>query len=146
MKLNPPCDKRVHPQPGRGFTLVEMLLVLVILSVLAAIVYPNMAHHSLESRIKATRVQIQAFRSALAMFELDNGHYPNGRNGLLDLVRRPNDAPNWRHPYLDKIPPDPWGHAYLYECPGTHLPDSYDLASMGPDGLPGNEDDIANWQ
>lgn len=131
-----------------GFTLVEMLLVLVILSTLAAIVYPNLAKNGLRARITATKTQIQVFRAALASVEMDNDHYPQGRNGLLYLVQRPNDAKNWRGPYLDKpiIPKDRWGNDFIYECPGKHSPDSYDLISMGPDGIAGTEDDITSWQ
>jgi general secretion pathway protein G len=104
---------------NNGFTLVEMLLVLVILSALAAIVYPNLARHAREARIVATKSQIQVFRTALRSFEMDNDHYPSGRNGLLDLVRRPSDARNWHGPYLEQgiIPKDQWGHDFIYITP-----------------------------
>jgi general secretion pathway protein G len=133
---------------NNGFTLVEMLLVLVILSALAAIVYPNLARHAREARIIATKSQIQVFRTALRSFEMDNDHYPSGRNGLLDLVRRPSDARNWHGPYLEQgvIPKDQWGHDFIYDCPGKHNADSYDLSSAGPDGIAGTEDDIASWK
>ena len=132
----------------RGFTLVELLLVLVILGLLAAIIYPNLAKHGLQARITATRAQIHTLRAALATFEIDNDHYPRGGSGLLQLVQRPNDARNWRGPYLDKpfLPKDAWGNDFIYECPGKHSPDSYDLYSAGPDGIRGNSDDIASWQ
>ena len=131
----------------QGFTLVEMLLVLVILSTLAAIVYPNMAKHGLRARITATKEQIQVFRMALASFEMDNDHFPKGRNGLAELVQRPHDAKNWRGPYLDKgIPKDPWGNDYIYNSPGSHSPETYDLFSLGPDGIAGTDDDITSWQ
>ena len=131
---------------ARGFTLVEMLLVLVILGVLASIVYPNVANRAAEARIKATKVQIAALRAALAAFEVDNGHFPSGANGLKDLVQRPNNAPEWHGPYIDKIPKDQWGHDYIYECPGKHNVAAFDLMSMGPDGQLGTEDDITNWE
>ena len=134
----------VHRQ--RAFTLVEMLLVLVILGVLAAIVYPKVAGRGEQARQTATQSQISAFKTALDSFEVDNGYYPKGRNGLQDLVQRPRDAVNWRGPYLESIPKDPWNNEYLYEQPGKHNPNSYDIMSVGPDGRPNTEDDIGNWQ
>lgn len=131
----------------RGFTLIELLLVLVILGVLAAIVVPKFAGRTEQARITAAQTQIATFGTALDAFEVDNGYYPKGRNGLQDLVVQPSDAPNWRGPYLKgDVPLDPWGRPYIYECPGRHNPSGYDLMSMGPDGREGTEDDITNWQ
>src|SRR5690348_8782880 len=93
---------------NRGFTLVEMLLVLVILATLAAIVYPKVAGRSEQARVTAAQTQIANFANALGAFEVDNGYYPKGKNGLMDLVQKPKDAVNW-HAYLDTIPKDPWG-------------------------------------
>src|SRR5690349_6941039 len=104
----------------RAFTLVEMLLVLVILGVLAAIVYPKVAGRGEKARQTATQSQIAAFKTALDAFEVDNGYYPKGRNGLLDLIQKPRDAVNWRGPYLERIPKDPWGNEYIYSNPGKH--------------------------
>src|SRR5690349_1971381 len=101
-----------------GFTLVEMLLVLVILGVLAAIVYPKVAGRSEQARVSAAIAQVAAFKTALEAFEVDNGYYPKGKGGLNDLVVKPRDAQNWHGPYLDSIPKDPWGNEYVYECPG----------------------------
>ena len=132
---------------ARGFTLVEMLLVLVILSTLAAIVYPNLTRHGLRARRIAARTQIKAFRTALASFEMDNDAFPQGQNGLRYLVQRPLDAKNWRGPYMDGgIPKDPWGHDYIYECPGKHDVQGYDIVCMAQDGQLGTADDIASWQ
>ena len=85
--------------------------------------------------------------TALDSFEVDNGYYPKGKNGLNELVQAPRDAQNWRGPYMkSEIPLDPWGQPYVYECPGKHNPTSYDLMSMGPDKRVGGDDDISNWQ
>jgi general secretion pathway protein G len=129
-----------------GFTLVELLLVLVILGTLAAIVYPKLAGRSEQARITAARTQIAAFSTALDAFEVDNGYYPKGRTGLEDLITQPRDAVNWKGPYLKDIPKDPWGNDYIYEYPGKHNVNGYDLYSMGPDGRENTEDDITNWQ
>ena len=150
MKLNP-CRKKLfildHPRPVGAFTLVEMLLVLVILGVLAGIIYPNIAKQGERARIKATITQIAALRGTLVTFEMENGHFPNSRNGLQDLITRPSDAPSWNGPYLDPpfIPKDAWHNAFSYECPGRNNPSSYDLVSAGPDGILGTEDDICSW-
>ena len=90
---------------------------------------------------------ISTFKTALDAFEVDMGYYPKGRNGLVDLIQQPREAPNWHGPYLqsDAIPKDPWGNDYLYECPGKHNPSFYDVSSAGPDGRFGTDDDICNW-
>ena len=139
-----------HLQPGsnirrRAFTLVELLLVLSILALLAGLVLPKLVGTRLTAEKKTVIAQIGAFKTALDMFEVDNGTYPKGRNGLQDLITKPRYASADWHPYLDKIPLDPWGNAYIYEFPGRHNKDSYDLSSPGPDGVPGNDDDICNW-
>jgi general secretion pathway protein G len=129
----------------RAFTLVELLLVLVILGTLAAIVVPKFAGRTEQARVTAAQTQIANFEVALNAFEVDNGYYPKGKDGLMDLVQAPKDAQNWRGPYLKDIPVDPWKNPYIYECPGRHNEDSFDIASGGPDGRAGTEDDINNW-
>lgn len=142
MKLN--RTKSNLRRTNSAFTLVEMLLVLVILATLAAIVYPKLAGRSEQARTTAAATQISSFSTALDAFEVDNGYYPKGKAGLMDLVQQPRDAQNWRGPYLKELPKDPWGNEYSYECPGRMNPTSYDLISPGPDGKIGSEDDIAN--
>ena len=134
-------------QNRNGFTLVEMLLVLVILGLLAAIVVPKFAGRHEQAKVTAAQTQISNFKTALDAFEVDNGYYPKGSDGLEDLIEEPKDATNWHGPYLElEIPLDPWGNAYIYECPGKHNEKSYDLMSMGPDGRSGGDDDIFNWK
>jgi general secretion pathway protein G len=130
-----------------GFTLIELLLVLVILGVLAAIVVPKFAGRTEQARITAVQTQIATFATALDAFEVDNGYYPRGKDGLADLITAPRDAQNWKGPYLrgDTVPLDPWGNAYVYECPGRYNTSGYDLMSLGPDGREGGDDDITNW-
>ena len=146
MKLHHLDTRRLGPRSTRGFTLVELLLVLVILGILAAIVVPKFAGRTEQARLTAAQTQISSFATALDAFEVDNGYYPKGKNGLFDLVTAPRDAQNWHGPYVKEIPKDPWQREYIYECPGRHNSTSYDLSSMGPDARAGSEDDITNWQ
>jgi general secretion pathway protein G len=89
---------------------------------------------------------IAAFKVALDTFQEDTGHYPEGKAGLSQLLWQPAGETNWHGPYLDKLPKDPWGHDYAYECPGKHNSNSFDLFSLGPDGRAGTDDDIVNWK
>lgn len=124
-----------------------MLLVLVILATLAAVVVPKFAGRGKQAKITAAQSQITNLEMALDSFEVDNGYYPRGTDGLGVLVERPNNAPDWRGPYIKKgVPVDPWGNPYVYEYPGKHLEGTYDLMSMGPDGKVGGGDDITNWE
>ena len=127
-----------------AFTLVEMLLVLVILATLAAIVIPKMAGRSQQAKVTAAQTQISNFEQALDAFEIDNGYYPK-TGGLNDLIDAPANATGWKGPYLKNIPVDPWQNAYIYEYPGKHTQNSYDLASGGPDGRLGTDDDLTSW-
>jgi general secretion pathway protein G len=148
MKCESSLKKQLNHPRRHAFTLVEMLLVLTILAILAGLILPRIAGKGQQARVDATKTQIGLFKTALNMFEVDNGYYPKGKNGLQDLLTQPRNAPNWHGPYLDTpaMPLDQWQHPYIYECPGRHNPSSYDISSPGPDGQAGNEDDIGNWQ
>lgn len=129
-----------------GFTLIELMLVVIIIGILASVVLPRFTGASKQARIEATRSQLEIFSLALDMFELHNGRFPTLEEGLAALRTRPKNAPDWRGPYLKKtIPKDPWGKDYIYKSPGTHNQD-YDLESFGADGKDGGGDDITNWE
>lgn len=133
---------------GQGFTLLELLVVMVIIGLLAGFVGPKYFSNIGKSQIKVARAQIDGLEKALDQFRLDTGHYPDMESGLAALVAPPSNEPKWDGPYLTKnVPPDPWGNQYVYRIPGEH--GDYDLISYGKDGQPGGEgeaDDIANWQ
>jgi len=133
---------------SRGFTLLELLVVLVVLGLLAGLVAPKYFSQLGKSEVKATRAQVEGLAKALDLYRLDTGHYPSTEQGLASLVTRPGSEPKWGGPYLQKsVPLDPWGRAYAYTAPGEH--GDYDLFSLGKDGQPGGEGenaDIVSWQ
>jgi general secretion pathway protein G len=143
MKTHQPTQNTQSCRRRRGFTLVEMLLVLVILATLAAIVYPKVVGRSEQARVTAAQAQIASFKTALDAFEVDNGYYPKGSSGLEDLRTQPRDATSWHGPYIDNIPKDPWQNDYVYECPGRHNPRSYDIYSPGSPNNPDHP--YGNW-
>ncbi|MGA2175496.1 MAG: type II secretion system major pseudopilin GspG [Verrucomicrobiota bacterium] len=135
MRITPRHANRPARRTQGAFTLVELLLVMTILAILAGIVLPKMAGRGEQARVAAAKTQIESFGTALGTYEVDNGNYPRGRDGLQALIVKPRDALNWHGPYMEKdIPPDPWGKKYVYECPGKHNPSGYDLYTTGPDG------------
>jgi general secretion pathway protein G len=130
-----------------GFTLIELMLVLVILATLAGLVAPRFMGYGQKAKKQAAQTQIQSnFVTALDTFEVKVGRYPSTAEGLNALVQKPtNDPGDWDVPIMPKIPLDPWKNPYQYVYPGTNNVDSYDLWSYGPDGKLGGGDDITNW-
>jgi len=131
----------------RGFTLIEILVVVVILGILAAFIVPNIMGRPEEARIAKARNDIRALETALELYKLDNFHYPSTDQGLEALTSRPSglpDAPNWREGgYVKTLQQDPWKHPYQYLSPGAR--GEIDIYSLGPDGV-ASDDDIGNWQ
>ena len=137
-----------------GFTLIELMVVIIILGLLAAIVMPRVVGETDRARYEQAKVQMRILEDALKRYKLDNGVYPSTEQGLESLVRKPSTGiipRNWPEGgYLDKteIPIDPWGNPYIYVSPGLHSPD-YDVKSFGADGLEGGEGynaDIESWR
>ena len=131
----------------RGFTLLELLVVMVIIGLLAGYVGPKYFSQIGKSEVKSARAQIDALDKAVAQYRLDTGHYPPVEQGLAALVKSPANEAKWDGPYLMKaIPLDPWGNPYIYKFPGEH--GDYDLLSYGKDGQPGGVGeaaDVTNW-
>lgn len=133
-----------------GFTLIEVMVVIVILGVLAALIVPKVMGRTDDARIVAAKQDLGAIGQALKLYRLDNGRYPSTEQGLKALVAKPSISPlpnNWKPGgYLERLPNDPWGHAYLYASPGTH--GEVDVWSLGADGEAGGEGadaDIGSW-
>jgi general secretion pathway protein G len=131
-----------------GFTLLELLVVMVIIGLLASYVGPKYFAQIGKSEVKTARAQIDSLGKALDQYRIDTGHYPTTENGLAALVTQPANETKWQGPYLQKkVPDDPWGNPYQYKMPGEH--GDYDLISLGNDGAAGGTGeaaDIANWQ
>jgi len=137
----------------RGFTLLELLVVISVIAILAALVSPMIFRNVGDAKVSATKAQVEMLGLALDAYRLDNDYYPSTEQGLGALVRIPSSDPlprNWRGFYLKKgVPLDAWGRPFLYRSPGEKNPESYDLTSLGRDGLPGGigEDaDVTSWE
>ncbi len=145
--LNKPSIPAGLRRAAAGFTLLELLVVIVIIGLLAGYVGPKYFNQIGKSEVKVAKAQIEAFDKALDQYRLDTGHYPSTAQGLAALMTKPASEAKWDGPYLKKaLPSDPWGNAYQYRQPGQH--GEYDLFSYGRDGKPGGsgEDaDISNW-
>jgi len=129
----------------RGFTLVELMLVVIIIGILVAMVVPRMAGRSEEARVSVAQADLDLnIATALKLYELDNGAFPTTDEGLNALMTAPPSAKHWKGPYVEKKPIDPWGNPYQYRSPGTHRKD-YDLYSLGRDGVE-SSDDVVNWE
>jgi general secretion pathway protein G len=141
------CLLPLRPGAIRGFTLLELLVVMVIIGLLAGYVGPKYFAQIGKSEVKVARAQIDALEKALDQYRLDTGHYPSAEQGLAALFVRPNNEQKWAGPYLKKdVPPDPWGKPFVYKIPGEH--GEFDLISLGKDGQPGGSGeaaDITNW-
>jgi general secretion pathway protein G len=139
----------MRARSSAGFTLVEIMVVVVIIGILAVLIVPRVLGRSDEARVAAARHDIAAIVQSLKLYRLDNGRYPSSEQGLQALVAKPQSTPvptNWRQ-YLDSLPKDPWGNAYQYLSPGVH--GEIDVFSFGADGRPGGSGgdvDVGSWQ
>jgi len=130
---------------NKGFTLVELMLVVIIIGALVAMVLPRLTGRSEQARTQVAKADISAnIATALKLYEMDNSKFPTTEEGLNALLNKPASSVNWNGPYLEKTPLDPWGRPYQYKCPGTHK--DYDLYSLGADAIEGTKDDVTNWE
>ena len=149
MIYTPSFLRRARRSLAKGFTLIELMVVLVIIGVLAALIVPNVLDRAEDARATAAKTDVNNLMQALKLYKLDNQRYPTSEQGLQALVNKPAAEPvppNWK-PYIDKLPNDPWGRPYQYLNPGVKA--EIDVMSFGADGQPGGEGknaDIGSWQ
>jgi general secretion pathway protein G len=142
-------NRQLRALAQAGFTLIELMVVLVIIGVLAALIVPNVLERADEAKVTAARTDVSNIMQALKLYRLDNNRYPSQEQGLQALVAKPGTEPvppNWK-PYLEKLPSDPWQHPYVYLNPGVK--GEVDVMSYGADGQPGGEGknaDVGSWQ
>lgn len=140
-----PRETRVPRESGAGFTLLELLVVVVIIGLLAGFVAPRYFGQVGKSEVNVAKAQIDALEKALDQYRLDTGAYPSTEIGLKALVERPPNEPKWAGPYLRKaVPLDPWGRPYMYRAPSEQPGLDYDLISFGRDGQPGGAGEAAD--
>lgn len=130
----------------KGFTFLEIMMVVVIIGILMSIAIPRFAGRSEKAKLRAAKLQIKHFQTALGQYEMDVGSFPSTSEGLKALVERPSDVSeeDWDGPYIDAIPKDPWHEEFIYKSPGDNSPD-YDLFSKAKDREEGTDDDITSW-
>ncbi len=131
-----------------GFTLIEIMVVVIIISILGAIIAPNIFKRAHDARVVAAKNGIKSIETQMALYKLDNFAFPNTGEGIKALVTSPGKK-TWNGPYLDNVPKDPWGAEFQYQYPGTKNPRKFDVWSFGADGQPGGEgeaQDIGNWE
>lgn len=143
-RTNRRINSRIRRRVRGGFSLIELLLVLVILAVLAAVVVPKFTGRSEDARKTAAKTDISQIETAMDTFEIENGRFPTNEEGLNALLVAPPNMPNWKKPYVKSDLKDPWGNPYVYRYPGLNNVHGFDLSSLGPDGQP-SADDITNW-
>lgn len=133
-----------------AFTLIELMIVVIIIAALSAMVVPRLSNRSEQAKIAVADADINSnIGLALKLYKLDNGRYPTTAQGIKSLITKPTSSPapqNWNGPYLETDPLDPWKEEYKFKSPGEHNTSGYDLYSVGPDGVEGNDDDIKNWE
>ena len=142
--MNRRPSERARRDRDGGFTLVELLVVLVILSLIMGLVAPRVLGYLSDARVRSAKLQIDSLSAALDLFYLDAGRYPSQSEGLAVLIKRPSSVDNWNGPYLKQsaLPQDPWGHPYGYKVPGQNSP--YAIISLGSDGREGGSDDAGD--
>lgn len=140
--------RQVAKRTQRGFTLVELLVVLVIIGLIMGLVGPRVLSYLTDARVKTARLQIENFSTSLDLYFLDSGRYPTTSEGLVALVKRSGDTAVWNGPYLKggEVPNDPWGRPYVYRSPGEH--GNYDIYSLGSDGRGESDSNVAitSWK